>query len=82
MRDLAGATKSQLSASLNQISLAHLQRTFAPATTSQAGIQGSVNATASANWGKSLEDLTARADASLQLGGRQRTVGLPRRSMA
>ena len=68
MRDLAGATKSQLSASLNQISLAQLQRTFAPATTLQAGIQGSVNATASANWGKSLEDLTARADASLQSG--------------
>jgi autotransporter translocation and assembly factor TamB len=68
MRDLAGATKSQLSASLNQISLAQLQRTFAPDTTSQAGIQGSLNAKASANWGKSMEDLTARADASLQSG--------------
>ena len=66
MRDLAGATKSQLSASLNHISLAQLQRAFVPATTSQAGIQGAVNATATANWRKSMQDLTARADASLE----------------
>jgi translocation and assembly module TamB len=68
MRDLAGATKSQLSASLQQISTAQLQKTLAPGAKPQAGIEGIVNATASANWGKSMEDLMARADASVQSG--------------
>jgi translocation and assembly module TamB len=68
MRDLAGATKSQMSATLSQISLAQLQKAVTPNTTARAGIEGSVNATASANWGKTMEDLIARADASLKSG--------------
>jgi translocation and assembly module TamB len=66
MRDLAGATKSQLTASLQRISLAQLQKTLPPGAKPQAGIDGALNATVYANWGKTIEDLTARADASVQ----------------
>ena len=66
MRDLPGATQSQLNASLRQISLAQLQKTLAPNSASSAAIEGSVNATATANWGKLMEDLVARADAAIQ----------------
>src|SRR5215470_17377214 len=57
IHDLSGATQSKLSATAHQVSLAQLQRTLAPKSASRAGIEGSVNAIASASWGKSLEDL-------------------------
>ena len=71
MRDLAGSTKSHLSASLHGASLVQLQnelqRTILPSSAaSEIAVRGSVNATADATWGKSMRDLLARGDATLQ----------------
>ena len=71
MRDLAGSTKSHLSASLRGASLVQLQnelqRTISPSSAaSEIVVRGSVNATADATWGKSMQDLLARGDATLQ----------------
>jgi translocation and assembly module TamB len=71
MRDLAGATKSHLSAGLQGVSIAQLQSTAQGATSSpsssrQIAFRGSLNTTLDANWGKTLDDLLARADATLQ----------------
>ena len=71
MRDLAGSTKSHLSASLRAVSLAELQselqRTKSSSSVAdQIALRGLLNATADATWGKTMQDLLARADATLQ----------------
>jgi translocation and assembly module TamB len=72
MRDLGGATKSHLSASLHGASLAELQNELqsavasASSVTNQMALRGSVDATADATWGTTMQDLLARADATLQ----------------
>ena len=73
MRDLAGSTRSHLSASLNALSLGELQNALQGAgasasATNQVALRGSLNATADATWGKTMQDLLARADATLQAG--------------
>ncbi len=70
MRDLTVSTKSHLSASLHGASLVQLQnelQTISPSSAaSEIAVRGSVNATADATWGKSMQDLLARGDATLQ----------------
>jgi translocation and assembly module TamB len=73
MRDLAGSTRSHLSASLQAVSLAELQselqRTLnltSSSAANQIALQGSFNATADATWGKTMQNMLARADATLQ----------------
>lgn len=71
MRDLAGSTKSRLSASLRAVSLARLQSELQRTKSSsgvanQIAMSGLLNATADATWGKTLQDVLARADATLQ----------------
>ena len=72
MRDLGGATRSHLSASLKGASLAGLQKELKSAmassssVTNQIALRGSADATADATWGTTLQDLLARADATLQ----------------
>ena len=71
IRDLAGSTKSRLSASLRAVSLARvqsdLQRTkSAESVVDQIALRGLLNATADATWGKTMQDLLARVDATLQ----------------
>ena len=66
LRDLTGATKSHLAAAVSGVSLAALQNLAGPETTSRATVQGSVNAKADAAWGKTLDNLIARTDATLQ----------------
>ncbi len=68
IRNLTGSTRSQLSAAVHGISVAEAQKTLAPASMARANLNGAVNATATASWGKTMEDLIARADASLQSG--------------
>jgi translocation and assembly module TamB len=79
MRDLAGSTKSRLSASLRDVSLAVLQSELQKTRSSssvanQIVMSGLLNATADANWGKTMQDLLASADATLQ-GSAQPTKG-------
>jgi translocation and assembly module TamB len=70
MRDLTGSTRSHLSASLRGVSLGDLQRELQNMTGSamrnQIVLRGSMNASADAIWGKSIEDLVTRAEATLQ----------------
>ncbi len=71
MRDITGTPKSHLSATLNGISIAQvqseLQNTMASSSvTNQLAVRGSINATTDATWGKTMDDLLARADATLQ----------------
>jgi translocation and assembly module TamB len=64
-RNLAGNPTSKLQATIRAISLSQVQQLLARSTTNQTAIQGSINATADASWGKTMQDLVARADASL-----------------
>ena len=74
MRDLAGTTKSHLSASLQGASIAQVQSEFHGTTrssssksmTDQILLRGSVNATADATWGRTMQDLLARVDVTLK----------------
>ena len=86
MRDLTGSTKSHLSASLHGASLVQLQnelqRTISPSSAaSEIAVRGSVNATADATWGKSMQDLLARGDATLQASAQPAKGGTQLRSM-
>ncbi|WP_446743016.1 translocation/assembly module TamB domain-containing protein [Silvibacterium acidisoli] len=66
MDDLAGNTHSKVSAGLRGISVADLKRTFAPAALPKSVVvSGGVNAQATATWGKTFDDLVAKADASM-----------------
>ncbi len=71
MRDLTGAPRSHLSASLKGISIAQLQSELqstmgSSSVANQLAVRGSINATTDATWGNTMEDLLARADATLQ----------------
>ncbi len=71
MRDLSGSTRSHMSASLRGVSLAELQNELQGAMASSSvanrvAVRGSLNATADATWGTTMQDLLARADATLQ----------------
>jgi translocation and assembly module TamB len=73
IRDLAGSARSHLSVSLNALSLGDLQNALQSAGSSssaanQIALRGSLNATADATWGKTMQNLLARADATLQAG--------------
>lgn len=66
MKDLAGATHSHLQADLHGVSLADLRPMLNSTALQNANVGGIVNATVSADWGKTLSDLVAHATASLQ----------------
>ena len=65
MRDLAGSTRSHLSASLRAVSLAELQSELQRTKSSvlvaanQIALRGLLNATADATWGKTMQDMLA-----------------------
>ncbi len=66
MRDIGGDSRSKLDASLRGVSLADLKQ-LAPASaaTRDLALRGVLNADAKAAWGKTLNDLVARADATV-----------------
>ena len=66
MRDLAGASRSNLKATLHGVSLAQLKSLTNSPLLQRAGLGGTMNATADADWGKTFNQLVARADANLQ----------------
>ena len=66
MRNLSGATRSRLQADLRGISLSDLRSMMSIPAMQQVNLAGTVNATADATWGKSMNDLVARTDATLQ----------------
>ena len=74
VRNLAAAPRSHLSASLRDVSLYELQRIASPTSVEKAQVQGAVNAAAEASWGRTMDDLVVRADATLK-GGMQPARG-------
>jgi len=66
MRNLTGASQSKLTATLRRISLADLKR-MAPAnaTSRELTLGGTMDANANASWGKNLDSLIARTDATI-----------------
>ena len=66
MRDMSGATRSHLQAQVRGLSLAKLKTLANSPSLQQVALRGTVNADADAAWGKTLNDLVARADASIR----------------
>jgi len=66
MKNLTGNSSSHVDASLRGVSLAELRRIAVPTHTAHdVAVAGTVNASATASWGKTLDDLVAHADASI-----------------
>lgn len=82
-RNLTSNTRSSLKASLSNISMFAIQELTAPDSQQRARLQGSINATAEAGWGKTLKDLVLTTRAQMS-GALQPTPGgspVPLRAM-
>ncbi len=67
MHDLTGATKSDLSMNVRNISIADVQSLTKPPGPNQAPpVHGTISGDAHAKWGKTLNDMVVRANATLQ----------------
>ena len=66
IHDLAGAAKSHMRAALNGVSLAELRPMVKSPAMDQVSWAGTLNADADATWGKSLDNLVARANANVR----------------
>jgi translocation and assembly module TamB len=66
MKNIGGDSHSSVDANLQGISLADTRRMLGPAASADAvAVSGTLTATATAAWGKTFDDLTARTDATL-----------------
>ena len=66
MRDVGGNSHSNIEAAVHGVSLAAVRRALGRAAPStNLALTGSLNANASAAWGKTLDDLVARTDATI-----------------
>jgi translocation and assembly module TamB len=65
MRDIAGASRSELKAELRRVSLAQAKSLMKSSSLQQLALTGSVDANANATWGKTFNDLVALADANV-----------------
>jgi translocation and assembly module TamB len=65
MRDLAGNTHSQVGAALRNLSLAQLKNAAGNASMNNVALGGTANATSNAVWGKTMDDLVAHADVTI-----------------
>ncbi len=65
VQDLAGSSKSNLRATLKSISASAIQRLLGPSAGHYYSVNGSVNATADAAWGKTMGNLVASAEIKL-----------------
>jgi translocation and assembly module TamB len=66
IRDLAGASHARLQAHLRDISLEQLEANAPEYSLSEAQLRGKVSADADATWSRTLADLVARGDATLE----------------
>jgi translocation and assembly module TamB len=66
MANVGGDSHSNLKAELHNISLAQLKQLMGPsASVPQVDVDGSLNASATASWGKTFDNLVAQADAAI-----------------
>lgn len=66
MRNLTGNTRSRFQGELRGVSLADVRSMMKSPVLQQVALTGTVNASTDATWGKSMKDLVAKADATLQ----------------
>jgi translocation and assembly module TamB len=67
MKNIGGNSRSEATASLRGISLAQAKQMLGrSASTGNVAITGELNADAKATWGKTLDDLVAKADATIK----------------
>ena len=65
MKSVGGDSRSSVNAAVHGASMARLrQALLRPGAQSSAGVNGKVDATATASWGRTLDDLTAHVDAA------------------
>ncbi len=65
MKDLGGNSSTNIKATVRNLSLAEIHKMLNNAALQDVAITGTVSATASASWGKTIDDLTAKADATI-----------------
>ena len=66
MKDISGNSHSEATASIRGVSLAEARNMMGPsASTGNIGLSGQLNADAKASWGKTFDDLIAKADATI-----------------
>ena len=65
MRNIGGDSRSQLNAALRGASIAELRRAFAHTDAAGVALSGTLTTIATASWGRTLDDLVARADATI-----------------
>ena len=65
MKDLSGASRSNLSAALRGVSLAEAKSMINSPAMAKLNVSGKLNAEADATWGKTFQDLVARVTANL-----------------
>jgi translocation and assembly module TamB len=81
VKDVAGNSSSNFTAAIHDISLAQLKRVLGNAGgAAGVGLSGTLNANATAVWGRTIDDVVAKADASIHAGvssrqAAQSTVG-------
>ncbi len=69
IKNISGDSRSKFNATLSGISLANAKRMIGPAaSTGPVAIAGTLNASATATWGKTFADLVAHTDATIQAG--------------
>jgi translocation and assembly module TamB len=65
VKDLAGASRSQLHAELHDVSLAEIKRTVQSPSIDQVSLLGMVNASVDAAWGTTINTLIANSDVTI-----------------
>lgn len=65
MNHLSGDSQSEIAAKLRGLSLSRMQAALTPTVHPSVKVVGTLNATASAQWGNTLDDLVARTDATI-----------------
>ncbi len=69
MKNIGGDSRSKFDATLHGISIANAKRMMgSAASTGSVAIAGTLNATATATWGKTFDDLIAHTDATIHVG--------------
>ncbi|MCU1287153.1 MAG: hypothetical protein JWO13_3503 [Acidobacteriales bacterium] len=65
MRDIAGASQSQLRAALRGVSVADIKSLMPSTSLKTVALSGTANAQTTASWGKTLDNLVAHTDADI-----------------
>ena len=78
MKDISGTSHSEATASIRGVSLGEARGLTGPsASTGNVALTGELNADAKAAWGKTFDDLVAKADATINARAAEKNVSAP-----